>query len=805
MKEQLQLCEFLSKASTLEFFEDKITKSKIEKMYYFSVKEWKNNKENILNKIQKEFESDIVIRSSAKGEDSVNESQAGKFKTILNINSRKRNIISKAISEVIKSYGLKNDADQVLIQKQTLNSITSGVIFTKTLGSNSPYYVINYEDGHLTDSVTKGKISNVIKIHNKTENKIIPKKWKKLIDAIKEIEDISKNYKLDIEFAITKKDIVIFQVRPLTTQNKINEKQVSQHVKNEIINNVKKFQKIKYNVKKRKKLIFSNMTDWNPAEIIGENPKELEYSLYDYLIMKQSWNAGRNVLGYNNIKEPLMERFSGKPYVNVGTSFESLIPKKINLKFQKKMLSYFFDKLENNPEIHDKVEFEILFTCYDFSIKKRLHEMKEFGLTDYDIKKITKQLVEFTNNVIEKTPKLLENMKNEFEILELKRLEKNKNKNKKYDEKLNDAMELLKDCRNFGTTNFSMVARLAFIATILLKTISNVSKIKKEIIEQINNSISTPVTDFQNDLIRLKLKKISKNEFLKKYGHLRPGTYDITIQRYDNMPELLDDFDSIEVKRIVQSKNKLSKEFSYILKKHGLVFSNISFFEFISQTISLREKAKFEFSKSLSDSIELIASAGEDIGFSRNDLSYLALNDILKFKKLELPDLKNKWTEKIKINKEKFWKNEFVELPPIIFSKDEFNVIPHYIAKPNYITKKKILSNVLNIDEVRKSSDINSKIILIDNADPGYDWIFSKKPSGLITKYGGVASHMAIRCSELELPAAIGCGEILFNKLKTSSKINLDCKNEDITVIKFKEKHSFSEEKRILRSLGYIR
>ena len=795
---------FSSKANTLDYFQNRIKKSKIEKMYFFSVKEWKNNKENVLNKIQKEFESYIVIRSSAKGEDSINESQAGKFKTVLNINSRKRNIISKAISEVISSYGLKKNADQVLIQKQTLNSITSGVIFTKTLSSNSPYYVINYEDGHLTDSVTKGKISNVIKIHNKTENKIIPKKWKKLIDAIKEIEDISKNYKLDIEFAITKKEIVIFQVRPLTTQNKINEKQVSQHVKNEIISNVKKFQKMKNN--KTKKLIFSNMTDWNPAEIIGEKPKELEYSLYDYLIMKQSWNAGRNVLGYNNIKEPLMERFSGKPYVNVGTSFQSLIPKKINLKFQKKMLSYFFDKLEKNPEIHDKVEFEILFTCYDFSIKKRLHEMKEYGLTNYDIKKITKQLVEFTNNVIEKTPELLKNMKNEFEILELKRLEKNKNKNKRYDEKLNDAIELLKDCRDFGTTNFSMVARLAFIATILLKTISDVSKIKKEIIEQINNSISTPVTDFQNDLIRLKLKKISKSEFLEKYGHLRPGTYDITIQRYDDMPELLDDFDSIEVKRIAQTKkNKLSKEFSYILKKHGLVFSNISFLEFISQTISLREKAKFEFSKSLSDSIELIASAGENIGFTRNDLSYLALNDILKFKKLDLVDLKNKWTEKIKINKDKFWKNEFVELPPIIFSKDEFNVIPHYIARPNYITKKKILSNIVNIDEVKKSSDINSKIILIDNADPGYDWIFSKKPSGLITKYGGVASHMAIRCSELELPAAIGCGEILFNKLKTISKINLDCKNEDITVIKFKEKHSFSEEKRILRSLGYIR
>ena len=797
---------FSSKANTLNYFQNRIKKSKIEKMYFFSVNEWKNNKEDVLNKIQKEFESYIVIRSSAKGEDSINESQAGKFKTVLNINSRKRNIISKAVSEVIKSYDLKNNDDQVLVQKQTLNSITSGVIFTKTLGTNSPYYVINYEDGHLTDSVTKGKISNVTKIHNKTENKIIPKKWIKLIHAVKEIENVSKNYKLDIEFAITKKEIVIFQVRPLTTQNKINEKQVSQYVKNEIMNNANKFQKMEHNKKKIKKLIFSNMTDWNPAEIIGEKPRELEYSLYDYLIMKQSWNVGRNILGYNNIKQPLMQKFSGRPYVNVGISFQSLIPKKINLNFQKKMLAYFFDKLEKNPEMHDKVEFEVLFTCYDFSIKKRLDEMKEFGFTNSDIKKITKQLVEFTNNVIEKTPELLKNMENEFEVLELKRLEKNNKKNKKYDEKLNDAIELLKDCKDFGTTNFSMVARLAFIATILLKTISDVSKIKKEIIEQIKNSISTPVTDFQNDLIRLKVKKILKREFLKKYGHLRPGTYDITIQRYDNMPELLDDFDSIEVKKITQiKKGKLSKEFSDILEKHGLVFSNISFIEFISQTISLREKAKFEFSKSLSDSIELIASAGEEIGFSRNDLSYLTLNDILKFKKLDLVELKNKWTEKIKINKEKFWKNEFVELPPIIFSKDEFSVIPHYVARPNYITKKKALSDVLNIDEIKKSSDINSKIILIDNADPGYDWIFSKNPSGLITKYGGVASHMAIRCSELELPAAIGCGEILFNKLRTSSKINLDCKNEDITVIKFKEKHSFSEEKRILRSLGYIR
>ena len=74
---------------------------------------------------------------------------------------------------------------------------------------------INYEDSKLTDSVTKGTVGNTIKIYNKTSVKNLPKKWKKLIFAIKEIERISNHDKLDIEFAITNNSIVIFQVKLL--------------------------------------------------------------------------------------------------------------------------------------------------------------------------------------------------------------------------------------------------------------------------------------------------------------------------------------------------------------------------------------------------------------------------------------------------------------------------------------------------------------------------------------------------------------------------------------------------------------
>jgi hypothetical protein len=40
---------------------------------------------------------------------------------------------------------------------------------------------------------------------------------------------------------------------------------------------------------------------------------------------------------------------------------------------------------------------------------------------------------------------------------------------------------------------------------------------------------------------------------------------------------------------------------------------------------------------------------------------------------------------------------------------------------------------------------------------------------------------MSIRCSEFNLPAAIGCGEILYKKICEGELIGLDCKTKKIT------------------------
>ena len=55
--------------------------------------------------------------------------------------------------------------------------------------------------------------------------------------------------------------------------------------------------------------------------------------------------------------------------------------------------------------------------------------------------------------------------------------------------------------------------------------------------------------------------------------------------------------------------------------------------------------------------------------------------------------------------------------------------------------------------------------------------------SGEGTKYGGANSHMAIRCAEFGIPAAIGCGEQRYEQIVKSNNVHLDCATGMINII----------------------
>jgi phosphohistidine swiveling domain-containing protein len=368
------------------------------------------------------------------------------------------------------------------------------------------------------------------------------------------------------------------------------------------------------------------------------------------------------------------------------------------------------------------------------------------------------------------------------------------------------AESLLSDCKKFGAINFVSMARIAFIGNIMLKSLREKNVIDENFVNEIMSSISSPLLEIQNDLDLYSKKKLSKKEFLSKYGHLRPGTYDITAERYDENEEFLKNIKFLKKSKLKTQTYQRNIRIKNALKNNGISVNDKEFIIFLKESIRLREVLKFEFTKNLSDALSLITKGGKNFGFSKNELAYLELKNIFSLKKLNEENIYNYCKKKIIKSKKRKKINEFLIMSPLIFSENDFEVINYNLSKPNFITMKKITAEIEKITNMNdKNIDFSKKIIFIENADPGYDWIFTKNPAALITKYGGIASHMAIRCAELGLPAAIGIGEIIFQKIDNAKKILLDCENQQIILLENLKNEQYIDEKRILKSLGYIK
>ena len=802
---------FISKSDTLKTLQNNLKKSSILPLFDFTVDEWDADSSKILKKIEQKFSSKkIIVRSSASGEDSIHSSKAGEFLSIQNIIPTEKKSVTNAITNVIDSYGTLNDTlkNKVLIQEQAKNIISSGVSFSQTI-DGSPYFIINYEEGSSTDGVTQGKINNMIKIFRNTDITKLELKWSYLISAIKEIEKFFQNKTLDIEFGITADhEILIFQVRPLIGVSEISssdlESKIQEHIKSI---HKELFSKLK-NQRKLKKIILSDMADWNPVEIIGNQSNQLDYSLYDYLIMNNVWHKGRTNIGYFDVSPfPLMKRIGLKSYVDVFGSFNSLTPKNINNNIREKLVQYYCEQLKKFPFLHDKIEFELVFSCFDLTTNDKLIQLKQYGFSEDEIKHIESGLIDFTNNLLKKFPTLMDNSKHSIDSLNHRFVEISgilEKSNKTYRDYLDAVNHLLRDCIEFGTIPFSSMARVAFISNSMLKSLSTVGLLKDNEILSIMNSIKTPLSELRDDITLLSEKKLDKTKFFAKYGHLRPGTYDITAPRYDQSDHFPSDLQISFKKSNLFHKLDDALIESYF-EKYSVDFNELNFSNFLLSSISMREELKFNFTKNLSLALEYLALAGKKLGFTRDDISYLDIETILNsYQNCSPNDLPLLWKSLIEKEKQNYSFSKHLILPSIIYDETDLEIIRYFLAKPNFITKKSLSGSIVNIS-ISDTNDVSGKIVLLENADPGYDWIFTQNPLGLITKYGGAASHMAIRCSEVNLPAAIGCGDLIYQKLSDAEKILLDCSNEQIIVLDSASIDEESEIKKTLKSIGYIK
>jgi len=777
-----------TKAQNLDILKRlRLQKSIIPKFFKYSVEEWIGQKDKIIKILTKKLNSKIIVRSSFILEDSEKYSMAGEFVGFSNVKNSKKDIFASA-SSLIKQYKKKSKKkshylkSEIIFQNMILNTKLSGVLTNFCIKDGSFYYVINYDDvSGNTDSVTSGSKTGgrVINIFRDDTTGIRSHKLRKVIESTKEIEQKIGIKPIDLEFAIDKNgNVNIFQIRPLTTSK--NWKKISSTKLKKILNKnrISFFQINKKNNRYGKLPIFGLMPDWNPAEMIGYQPNDLSFSIYKEIITDNAWSIARKEMGYKKVSRPLMYKFTGKPYIDARLSFYSLIPNDISNITSKKIVNHWSKILMSKPYLHDKIEFEIADGGYDAFTKNKVINNYRF-LKKFERKKYYKSLKLLTELQIR-------NFETEFSRNNKKLIELENSRILLVESFLKKKLNFKHLMENFlykikinGIIPFAKYARNAFIAKKILSSFENKKYLNSAKITKILNSLNTITSQFLS-LSKTKNKNLkSKLTFENLFYHLRPGTYDITVKRaissikerkIENLQSIL----SFKNSSKILLSNLEIQRINNFLKRNNLNFSAIKLYNYIVLSLKLRENSKFIFTRALSDYLQIIEELGKKKSIDVEKLCNFEIKDILK-------NLNNKKKD-ITYTKSKNEKdlNRICKLPYLITNSSDFFVASILISKPNFITENKVISKIFYLKKEQNTNQIKDKIVLIENADPGFDWIFNYKIKGLITKYGGVNSHMSIRCHELNIPAAIGVGEENFDKIVSGYKMILNCKEKTI-------------------------
>lgn len=766
-------------------------------VYFFTFLEWKTDFRKILFEIStrfSEFES-LAIRSSALAEDSSLNSMAGAFDSVLNVNSKDENEISLAIAKVIKSFdGL--ESNQVLVQPMIRNVLMSGVIMTKVLDDGSPYYVINYDDSSgKTDTVTNGlSINKTVYIYNGVTEKDFDSHllWM-VIELVWKLENFFDGIPLDIEFAIDEfQKIHLLQVRKITTTDKWNHV-ANAHVSERIeylAEYVDKLIKPRANIFGEKSLL-GLMPDWNPAEMIGVVPHPLSMSLYRELITKSAWRIAREKMGYRKMPNvDLMVSLFGRTYIDVRNSINSFLPEGLDSNISEKVVNANLDRLKDNPQLHDKIEFEVVHTAYDFQFIEKFQDRYNGVLDKSKLLIYRSKLRELTIHSLSnrKSSSLNKSLKR---IEQLKKLQSNQSfQSSKYPFAISDQINILMgECYKFGTIPFSMIARHAFISEALLRSAVNMGAISVERLSLFKKSFRTVAGEMSEDFFKVCQGIMKKSDFLEIYGHLRPSSYDILSPRYLDRQDLFEGHPKIPKELpVFELSPSEERELNILLAENGFDSINAEdLLHYAKISIIGREYAKFIFTKHLSNILEYVAEWGECYGIERSDMSMMSINEILNILFTPLTKVDTAFF-KDRIEKAKSYYNvsSSFKLSYLIRSTRDIFVVPQQRSNPNFVGQKRIEAPVyLLTPYTQKPPDLKGFIVCIEGADPGYDWIFSRDIAGLITKYGGANSHMAIRCAEYGLPAAIGCGEQPFERVLTAGKCLLDCRAKRLEPISF--------------------
>ncbi|QQR69027.1 MAG: hypothetical protein IPI58_09445 [Alphaproteobacteria bacterium] len=733
-------------------------------------------------------DSTFAVRSSGLREDGAL-SHAGYFITTLYVPGNPDDILNNI--EIVRSHGqaklglLSDKADNegigVGVQRMIEHPDISGVAFSRDLDRAGPYVRINYTKGD-GEQIVSGKHGGQsvhvlrdesyrqglapIALPEGDERGFLPQ----LMRQIYLIEDAYGHPGMDIEFAIKDGKIYILQARPLTTQPghalAPDQYQSFHALFRETAESVTKLT--------ADGDVLGNMIDINPRELLGDMPSKLDLSIYDLMFSAQTVPSIRKEMGYAGCESGLMRSISGRPYISLFGSAQSLMPGTLDPQDTALILEEYARQLRLDPGMQDCVEFEIYASNAEDIKRLNGIPMRRRHVIEAAFDDQAKNLSERARHVVNAHPDRIQGYRQRLAQFRDERINKDEGGAEDSLSLLNDAKELLLE----GTGYFTLVARLAF---------SERAKYEKKYggnaLEGALESLETVSMRMQRDLGGYGKGQISRKSIIEEYGHLRPGQFHVFAPCYADDPDSY-----LHLRHYASAPDVQTSHLESVPeKRHGHFDQFLDLCDEgkrddtlrLRALMLMREDVKFEFTRAFDFLAKAIRGHIKAVGLTEHQARHMEIGDI---EGMMVPDVDSIGTS-VNISEQSHHTAAHLMLPDVIRGVEDLYFVPSNAKNGYFYGHEKVKAGfiVLSRESIGRiqPADIEGKIVVLEQADPGYDFIFTMNPAGLVTQYGGPASHMAIRACESRLPACIGCG-MAPNEFNTGLSLILDCQQKKI-------------------------
>ena len=650
--------EFGTKAETLQRLASRLERSYILPLVSFDHAAWKDAPARCLAQaaqLEHAGSELLVVRSSARREDGAESSCAGAFNSILNVERANQMRLRDAIEQVFASYGQPSPDDQILLQPQLTKVRLAGVLFSRDLSTSAPYRIFNYDRSGSTTSVTSGepaRLETYVRLRGCQEPYPEPD-LALAFAALEEVEALLGD-RVEVELAVDERgEVCLFQARPMTVP--ALGPQVDEAALDWLEKVRKKIEKLSRPHPQLcgTRSVFGVMPDWNPAEIIGVKPRALSLSLYKELVTDSVWAYMRHNYGYRNLRSfPLLVSFLGVPFIDVRVSFNSFIPRRLRASLAEKLVNHYVERLIAQPQAHDKVEFDIVFSCYYPGVREAVGSLAEHGFSGEEIGELLAELRHLTNQIVHPARGLY--------LQDLARIETLRSRHREVVESDMSSVDkiywLIENTKRYGTLPFSGLARAGFVAVQFLHGLVKTGILRPDELQTCLESLDTVTNRLSREVASLSRGELSRSEFLAEFGHLRPGTYDILSPRYDEAFERYFSAGPPSEAAPVQTPFRLRPEqlraVDAFLSQEGFELTATEFMAFIKAGIEGREYAKLVFTRSLSAALVELQRLGERCELSTDDLSHLDIRSVLSlYSSLAGEDLREILLREIEANR----------------------------------------------------------------------------------------------------------------------------------------------------------